>query len=288
MNYPKKVSGNSKKDIPTNKGKNMKKITYRRALTVALAAMFFISVPLFASEMDDRIEVSAKQSYVFKTYLKGDDINVQSKDGVVTLTGVVSEGYYKKLAEETVANLPGVVSVNNRIEEKGEVLFANTDALIIYKVKSTLWFHRNVNATETEVYAKEGTVTLRGKATSAAQKDLTTEYAKDVEGVKDVKNEMTVSTDPMIQDPKTMSEKMDVVTESIDDISITAMVKTTLMYHRSTSALKTTVSTKDGVVYLGGNAKNAAEKDLATKLVSDVHGVNMVVNNMIVEGIKTN
>ena len=56
----------------------------------------------------------------------------------------------------------------------------------------------------------------------------------------------------------------------------------TLLYHRSTSALKTTVETKEGVVNLGGNAKNAAEKDLATKLVSDVHGVKQVVNNMIV------
>ena len=126
------------------------------------------------------------------------------------------------------------------------------------------------------------------KPGSTAQKDLTTEYAKDVEGVKDVKNEMTVSADAMMKGPKTMGEKIDAVSESIDDISITALVKTTLMYHRSTSAHNTTVNTKDGVVYLGGNAKNAAEKDLATKLVSDVHGVKMVVNNMIVKGTKTN
>ena len=79
-----------------------------------------------------------------------------------------------------------------------------------------------------------------------------------------------------------MGEKMDDIGESIDDASITALVKTTLLYHRSTSALKTTVETKEGVVKLGGKAKNAAEKDLATKLVSDVHGVKQVVNNMTV------
>ncbi len=79
-----------------------------------------------------------------------------------------------------------------------------------------------------------------------------------------------------------MGEKMDDIGESIDDASITALVKTTLLYHRSTSALKTSVETKEGVVNLGGKAKNAAEKDLATKLVSDVHGVKQVVNNMTV------
>ena len=61
----------------------------------------------------------------------------------------------------------------------------------------------------------------------------------------------------------------------------------TLMYHRSTSALKTTVETKDGVVNLGGSAKNAAEKDLTTKLVSDVYGVKQVVNTMTVEETKS-
>ncbi|MBU1397963.1 MAG: BON domain-containing protein, partial [Proteobacteria bacterium] len=152
----------------------------------------FIQRPAFASMTDDRIESSAKQSYVFKTYLKGDDIKIQSKDGVVSLTGTVSEESHKSLARETVASLPGVKSVDNKLEVKGEVPAAYTDAWLITKVKSTLLFHRNVNATATEIFAKDGTVTLRGKATSAAQMDLTNEYAKDVEGVKNVKNEMTV------------------------------------------------------------------------------------------------
>jgi hyperosmotically inducible protein len=37
-----------------------------------------------------------------------------------------------------------------------------------------------------------GIVTLQGEATSQAQKDLTTEYANDVNGVKGVKNRMTI------------------------------------------------------------------------------------------------
>ena len=41
--------------------------------------------------------------------------------------------------------------------------------------------------------------------------------------------------------------------------------------------------TKEGVVTLSGTAKNAAEKDLVTELVSDVHVVKSVVNNMTVE-----
>ena len=247
---------------------------------VMLTALFLISGNLFASETDDRIESSAKKSYVFKTYLKSDDIKIQSKEGVVALTGTVAEEYHKSLARETVSSLPGVKSVDNKLTVKGEIPAEHSDAWLITKVKTTLLFHRSVSATGTEILAKDGTVTLRGKADSAAQKDLTTEYAKDVDGVKDVKNEMTVLAAATKPVEKTTGEKMDAITESVDDASITALVKTTLLYHRSTSALNTTVETKEGVVTLAGKAKNAAEKDLATKFVSDVHGVKKVVNNM--------
>ena len=184
----------------------MKKSLFCLAL-VTVASLFLINVNLFASETDDRIESSAKQSYVFKTYLKGDDIKIQSKDGVVTLTGTVSEESHKSLAQETVASLPGVKSVDNKLAVKGEVPAEHTDAWLITKVKTTLLFHRSVSATGTEVLAKDGTVTLRGKADSAAQKDLTTEYAKDVEGVKAVKNEMTVSAAATKPGEKTIGEK---------------------------------------------------------------------------------
>ena len=41
--------------------------------------------------------------------------------------------------------------------------------------------------------------------------------------------------------------------------------------------------TKHGVVTLSGKAGNAAEKDLASKVVSDVHGVKSVKNRMTIE-----
>lgn len=57
----------------------------------------------------------------------------------------------------------------------------------------------------------------------------------------------------------------------------------TLLFHRSTSAVSTKVETNNSVVMLSGKARNAAEKDLVTKLVEDVKGVKSVKNNMTVE-----
>jgi osmotically-inducible protein OsmY len=239
---------------------------------MAAVALLALSVPAYASVMDSRIESSARQSYVFKTYLQGDDIRIQSKDSAVTLTGIVSEESHKSLARDTVAGLPGVKSVDNRLEVKGESPVKNSNAWLTTKVKTTLLFHRSVSV-GTNVQVKDGIVTLRGDADNQAQKDLTTEYVKDVEGVKDVTNDMTVT--------KSL-KKTETVGENIDDASITAQVKMTLLYHRSTSALNTKVETKDGVVTLFGKAGNAAELNLATKLAKDVNGVKDVKNRMAI------
>ena len=246
---------------------------------VLTVALLLASAPAHASsKMDNRIEASARKSYVFQNYLKGDDIKIQSKDGVVTLSGSVLEESHKSLARDTVAELPGVKKVDNQLEVKGDSPAVNSDTWLGMKVKTTLLFHRNVNAIATEVSVKDAVVTLRGDAASIAQKDLTTEYAKDVEGVKDVRNEMTVSG--------VSTKKHETAGEKIDDASITAQVKITLLSHRSTSAINTKVKTKNGVVTVSGNAKNAAEKDLVTKLAGDVHGVKNVKNRMTVTGSK--
>ena len=229
---------------------------------------------VLASEMDARIESSAKQSYVYKTYLKNDAITVQSNDGAVTLTGIVAEDSHKALAKETVANLPGVKSVDDQLALKGDLPAENSDGWIGTKVKTALLFHRNVNAFKTEVDVKDGVVTLKGEALSQAQKDLAGEYAKDVAGVKDVKNDMTLAKAPQ-KGGETLGEK-------IDDASITAQIKVALLSHRSTSAISTHVSTSEGVVTVSGIAKNEAEKVPVSKLANDVNGVTSVVNNMTI------
>ncbi len=249
--------------------------TGQTLILLAASALLLAGAPLRGSQTDDRIESSAKKSYVFKHYLTDDSIKTESKNGEVTLTGTVSEQSHIGLASDTVSGLPGVKSVDNRLVVKGEAPAEHSDTWIGLKVKTALLFHRNVSATKTDVNVTDGIVSLSGKASSMAQKELTTEYARDVEGVKDVKNQMTVAKNPAKPD--------ETVGEKIDDASVTAQVKASLLSHRSTSALKTKVETTDGVVTLSGIAKNAAEKSLVTKLATDVNGVSSVVNNMTVD-----
>src|SRR5438034_10233666 len=121
----------------------MKRFSYPVAIALALAIGLGASVPLIASQTDDRIESAAKKSYVYRTYLKEDNIKIEAKDGVVTLSGSVSEESHKSLAEDTVKGLPGVKSVTNNLEVKGEKVAPKSDEWISAKVKAALSFHRS-------------------------------------------------------------------------------------------------------------------------------------------------
>jgi hyperosmotically inducible protein len=268
----------------------MKTKTSSLAALLAAAVLLATGGAVRAADSDDRIESSAKNSHVFKTYLKDDSVKVDSKNGIVTLTGKVADSSHKVLAEDTVAGLPGVKKVNNQIEVTGKAAADRSDAWISTKVKSNLLFHRNVSASKTEVNVVDGVVTLTGSAETQAQKELTAEYARDVDGVRDVKNLITVvpkaNTDAAPRDNDRVERKGDdgrTIGEKIDDASITAQVKASLATHRSTSAIKTKVETRDGVVYLSGMARSQAEKTLVTKLVTDINGVKSVVNGMTVD-----
>lgn len=241
-----------------------------------LSALFLIlasPLVMFASpETDRKIEDAAKASYNYRTVLE-DNVKVKAKDGVVTLTGTVQDKDDKALAVDTVENLPGVTSVKNEIKIQSAYP-EHSDAWIAFKVRSRLLVKGNVSATATTVAVKDGVVTLGGTAINLAQKDLTAVYAKEIDHVKSVQNDIVVKEKPSTGET---------VGEKIDDASITTQVKFALLGHKSTSALKTKVTTVDGVIVISGEAASEAEKALVTKLAQDVRGVKAVNNVMTVK-----
>ena len=230
---------------------------YPLALGMAGGVLAFIAVLVFpggvvrASEPDARIESSFKDDIIYKTFLQDEHIQISSKDGAVTLSGAVSDDAHISMAQRTAEALPGVKSVDNRI------------------IVSL-----NVNADKTDV-AVNSPRRVPFAISSHVQKEQTTEFAKDAEGVKEVGNAMSVA--------KASEEPAVTVGESINDASITARVEKSLSSHPLTRVLTTKVTTINGIVSVGGKVSNNTQKDLVTKLVTDVNGVKSVVNHMIIE-----
>jgi osmotically-inducible protein OsmY len=239
----------------------------------ALLVLIGSPIALFASsETDRKIEDAAKASYNYRTVLEN-HVNVQASDGVVTLAGIVGDRDLKTLAEDTVGNLPGVTRVDNQIA-LDPALAEHSDGWIAIKLRTQLLVRCLVSAATTTVRVKDGIVTLTGTADNLTQKGLTGEYAKEIDGVKSVKNDLVVNAAPA---------PAETVGEESDDASISSQVKYLLFTHRATSALKTKVTTTEGCVVITGEAANDAEKSLAGELAGSVRRVMAVTNNMTVK-----
>ena len=246
------------------------------ACAAVTAVMIVMGAPLRASEADDKMEWQFKNTYAFKSYLTDDPIKVEAKDGVLTLTGTVAEETHKTMAQAIAANLAGVTRVDNRLVVKYDSTAANADSWICRKVILALEFHSNFILSKTTVDVKDGVVTLTGDVSSAAEKALASEYAADIDGVKEVRNEMIVATTPPPPPVRTANT-------TLDDASISAQIVTMLMTHPSTSSVITRVTTHNGEVTLTGMTKNDAQNALIVKRVSEVRGVISVKNQMTVD-----
>jgi osmotically-inducible protein OsmY len=275
-----------------------------RLSLLALATAVILPAGLFANDVDDRIEKSFKDSYTNRTQLHDSDVSVDSENGIVTLKGSVQNSEQKRLAEDTVRGLPGVTTVNNELKVKSDPK-ESSDEWIALKARSSLLYHRNVSLKDTDVKVLNGNVTLTGTAENAAEKSLAGEYVADIKGVKNVDNQIMVvaKSDKERAEWKADREKAELrndkdraqakldakydehhrdMGDKMDDASITAQVKGSLAVHRSTSAIRTEVTTREGVVTLRGEARNSAEKELAGKIAKDVRGVRDVNNEIIV------
>ena len=239
----------------------------------ALLVLIGSPIALFAlPETDRKIEETAQTSYNYRTVLEN-HVNVQARDGVVTLTGTVGDRDLKALAEDTVSNLPGVTRVDNQIA-LDPALAEHSDGWIAIKLRTQLLVRCLVSAVHTTVRVKDGVVTLTGTADNLTQKGLAGAYAREIDGVKSVKNDLVVNAAPA--SAETMGD-------DTDDASITSQLKYLLLTHRATSALKTTVTTTDRCVVIKGEAATDAEKSLAGELAGSIRGVMAVTNNMTVK-----
>lgn len=157
------------------------------------------------------------------------------------------------------------------------------DSWVTTKVKTELAAHKGVSAMHTKVETNDGVVTLSGTARSDAERELAEQYARRVEGVRDVDNQIVVRSGSSAQSDENREQQEGMgsrAIDKIDDAALTSKVKAKLAGDRSTSALHTNVDTKDGNVTLTGTASSDAEKDMAERLAREVKGVKSVDNQI--------
>lgn len=135
--------------------------------------------------------------------------------------------------------------------------------------------NRHLSPFNISVQVEQGTATLKGKVENQVDKDLATQIAGDVQGINKVENLLEI--DPQVaSEPGTKAN----MAQRFDDATLTATIKSKLLWNSVTEGLNIEVSANQGVVTLKGQAKDADAKQLAGSLASNTDGVTEV-NNLI-------
>ncbi|MGH8354985.1 MAG: BON domain-containing protein [Pseudomonas sp.] len=138
--------------------------------------------------------------------------------------------------------------------------------------------NRHLSPFRIDVDVENGRALLSGQVESAVERDLAEQVALGIDGIQSVDNQLKV--DPQIQP----QEGSDDLVQRLDDATLTATVKSKLLWNRHTEGLDIDVDSQDGVVTLSGQAQSALAKELAGKLAANTRGVRQVNNQLTVGG----
>lgn len=153
-----------------------------------------------AQQVDDAtLTAMVKSKLLWNSNTEGLDIDVESREGVVTLRGHARSAEAKELAGRLTENTEGVRGVNNHLsvsesdsnaarvqqatDDTGQAI---SDAWITSKVKSSYLYDRQLDGLEITVKTEDGVVHLSGTVLSSAEKELAIETARNIRGVRGV------------------------------------------------------------------------------------------------------
>jgi osmotically-inducible protein OsmY len=161
-------------------------------ITILAALIISLTGCESRSATDATINTTVKNKLAADPTTSGARINVDTSNGVVTLSGTVPTPAEKSEAERIARTTQGVTQVANNITvEQGEsgAKGGLNDATILTTIKSQLLTN---GITGTNVDVKNGEVTITGVVDNAQDRARAEEIARHASGVKSVNNQLTI------------------------------------------------------------------------------------------------
>lgn len=141
-------------------------------------------------DQDWAIKSSIRSLLEINPSVDASDIIIRVEDGLVTLDGTVSSFWRKIRAEDTAANVPGVLRVTN------ELAVVPTDSVsdqrIAQEVTDAVDRSAAVSIDNVDVRVRDGVVMLSGVVSDRAAVDAAFDAARYTQGVVNVENFLTV------------------------------------------------------------------------------------------------
>lgn len=143
-------------------------------------------------------------------------------------------------------------------------------------------FNPHLKASDISVEVRGDRAYLTGTVDEATDKDLAAEIARGVGGIATVDNQLVVDENwtPKPRDPNATDRDF---ATTVEDATITASVKSKLLWNDHTDGLEIDVDTVGGRVTLTGTADTPQAKQIATRLARNTDGVVAVDNRLTLD-----
>lgn len=175
------------------------------------------------------------------------------------------------------ASLSLAIGATNGIAAANAKTF--TDARQETQIWTTFALNPYLRANDLNVSVADGKATLSGYVDESPHKDLANAIALGVGGIDAVDNQIIVQPDYVAP----VSSAARSYGTMIDDATITAAVKSKLLWSKQADGMSANVQTESGKVTLRGTANSNADRELAGRLARNTHGVVKVDNQLVIE-----
>jgi len=161
----------------------------QRVTGVKAVAVELDVVPLGLHQRSDtEIATAIEHHLAWNSTVPQDRIKVTVEKGWVTLSGEVDQNFQRLAAERVIRPLMGVVGITDRIRLKGTAIPANLSV----RIQDALMRQAMREGKRIDVSVDGGTVTLRGRVHSWAERNAAEGTTWSAPGVSRVDNQLTI------------------------------------------------------------------------------------------------
>lgn len=210
---------------------------------------------------DAEIQQRVMSELEWDTRVKATDVGVESRDGIVTLTGHVPTRSMRKAAAEAAHRVAGVAAVANDIEVT--LPGAHTDGDIAAAVVHALKWASNVPRNRVTCTVSNGAVTLEGEVEVWTEREAAEQAIENLAGVRIVFNRIRVK--PIVSAPA---------------LDLRKSILEALERQADREAHHLDIGVKGGTVTIAGTVRSVKERDAILGTARGTRGVTAVVNEL--------